>query len=93
MTPRALAEAKHAKTWWKRNRPAAPRLFEEEFRAAIAMIKTAPIVGVPYEAEVGVPVRRVLLQRSAYHVYFGLKDRELVILSVWGARRGRGPKL
>jgi plasmid stabilization system protein ParE len=93
MTPRALAEAKRAKTWWKHHRPAAPGLFEEEFRAAIVMIKTTPIMGAPYAADVGFPVRRVVLQRTAYHVYFGLKGDELVILSVWGARRGRGPKL
>jgi len=39
------------------------------------------------------PVRRVLLERSACHLFYGQLDDELIILCVWGARRGRGPKL
>jgi plasmid stabilization system protein ParE len=93
ITPRGLAEAKRRKTWWRRNRPAAPELFEEEFRAALAMLMTTPIMGIPYEADVGFSVRRVLLKKTAFHVYFGLNGEELVVLSVWGARRRRGPKL
>jgi plasmid stabilization system protein ParE len=93
ITPRGLAEAKRRKTWWSKNRPAAPELFEEEFRAVLAMLLTTPIMGTPYEADVGFPVRRVLLKKTAYHVYFGLNGEELVVLSVWGARRKRGPRL
>ena len=38
-------------------------------------------------------VRRVLLQRSGYHVYYLVDEpnRSIEILSVWHARRGRGP--
>jgi plasmid stabilization system protein ParE len=93
LTPRALAEAKRCKTWWRKNRPAAPELFEEELRAALALLLTTPVMGAPYEGQVGFPVRRVLLKKTAYHVYFGLNGDELVVLSVWGARRKRGPKL
>lgn len=46
-----------------------------------------------YEADVDFPVRRVLLKKTASHVYFGINGDELVVLSVWGARRRRGPKL
>ncbi len=35
LTPRALAEAKRIETWWRRNRPAAPDLFDQEFAAAL----------------------------------------------------------
>jgi hypothetical protein len=47
-------------------------------------------MGAPYATEGGFAVRRVILQRTGYHLYFGLKGNDLVILSVWGARRGRG---
>ena len=93
ITPRALAEAKRRKTWWRQNRPAASELFEEEFRAAIAKLAITPIMGSPYDADVGFPVRRLLLKKTASHLYFGLNSDELVVLSVWGARRRRGPKL
>jgi plasmid stabilization system protein ParE len=93
ITQRGLAEAKRRKTWWRKNRPAAPELFEQEFRAALTMLASTPTVGTPYEADVGFSVRRVLLKRTAHHVYFGLNGDELVVLSIWGARRKRGPKL
>lgn len=92
-TPRALAEAKRRKTWWLKNRPAAPELFEIALGAALSTLMTTPIMGTVYEADVGFPVRRVLLKKTASHVYFGLNGDELVVLSVWGARRRRGPKL
>jgi hypothetical protein len=50
-------------------------------------------MGTMYEADLGFPVRRVLLKKTASHVYFGLNDDELVVLSVWGARRRQDPKL
>lgn len=59
----------------------------------LSVLPTTPIMGTAYEADVGFPVRRVLLKKSATHVYFGLNGDELVVLSVWGARRRRGPKL
>jgi plasmid stabilization system protein ParE len=91
--PRALAEAKRRKTWWLNNRPAAPELFELELGAMLSVLQTTPIRGTVYEADVGFPVRRVLLKKTATHVYFGLNGDDLVVLSVWGARRKRGPKL
>ncbi len=91
--PRALAEAKRRKTWWLKNRPAAPELFELELGALLAVLPTVPLMGTAYAADVGFPVRRVLLKKTATHVYFGLNGDELVVLSVWGARRRRGPKL
>jgi hypothetical protein len=91
--PRALAEAKRRKTWWLKNRPAAPGLFELELGAMLSVLPTTPIMGTAYDADVGFPVRRVLLKKTATHVYFGLNGDELVVLSVWGARRRRGPKL
>jgi plasmid stabilization system protein ParE len=71
-TPRALAEAKRRKTWWLKNRPAAPALLELELEAALSTLMTTPIMGKVYNVDVGVSVRRVLLKRTASHVYFGL---------------------
>jgi plasmid stabilization system protein ParE len=92
-TPRALAEAKRRKTWWLKNRPAAPKLFEIELDAALSTLMTTPSMGTVYDGGVGFPIRRVLLKKTATHVYFGLNGDELVVLSVWGARRRRDPKL
>jgi plasmid stabilization system protein ParE len=93
-TPRALVEAKRMKSWWRRNRPAAPDAFEQELNAALDRIVQAPRLGKLYEqGDLGVPVRRVLLPRTLNHIYYAMAGDDVVVLSVWGAQRGRGPKL
>ena len=93
LTPRALAEAKRIKTWWLRNRPVAPHLFEEELSATLMRIRTTPKAGRLYPAHLEVEVRRVLMAKTHHHVYYAIEHDEVVVLSVWGARRGRTPRL
>lgn len=94
LTPRALAEAKHIKRWWLRNRPAAPDLFDQELAAALDRIEQLPGSGRPYgEGNLGVPVRRVLLPRTLNHVYYAIDGQDVIVLSVWGALHESGPKL
>lgn len=92
-TPRALAAAKRMKTWWLENRPASPDLFDEEVAEALKQIAAAPSSGVVYPTKLGVVVRRILLEETQNHVYYAVRGDEVVILTVWGAPRGRGPKL
>jgi len=94
LTPRALAEAKRIKTWWRRNRPAAPSLFDQEFAAALDRIAQLPGVGKLYEeGDLEVPVRRVLLPKTLNHVYYTVAGQDVVVLSVWGSLHERGPTL
>ena len=37
--------------------------------------------------------RRVLMPTTQNHVYYAVRENEIVVLSVWGAPRERGPKL
>jgi plasmid stabilization system protein ParE len=93
LAPRALSEAKRKKTWWKKNRQASPDLFEEEFNVTVRSIQSTPSVGAVYPSRFDIVIRRVLMTRTKNHVYFTVTDAEVVILSVWGAARERGPKL
>jgi plasmid stabilization system protein ParE len=93
LTPRALAEAKRIKTWWLRNRPAAPHLFEEELSATLTRIQTTPSAGSVYAARLEVEVRRMLMPKTHNHIYYAFENDEIVVLSLWGARRGRSPRL
>jgi plasmid stabilization system protein ParE len=93
LAPRALAEAKRKKTWWRKNRPAAPDLFEDELNVTLDAILATPALGTDYPSRFEVKVRRVLMPKTRNHVYFTVKDDELVILSVWGAQQARGPGL
>jgi plasmid stabilization system protein ParE len=91
---RALIEAEKIGAWWREHRPAASDLFEAELAAALAQIATAPTSGAPYSAtNLDAPVRRILLRKTAVHVYYADVGQSVVIVSLWGARRRRGPKL
>jgi plasmid stabilization system protein ParE len=92
LTPRALSEAKRKKTWWRENRPAAPDLFEEELSATIDVLRTT-LIGTVYPANLSAGVRRALMPRTRNYLYYAVQENEVVVLSVWGTPRERGPKL
>lgn len=90
---RALADAKRKKTWWQRNRDSA-ELFEIELAAILERIAATPALGQRVEQRSGsVWVRRWLMPKTGNHVYYAIEANEIVVLAVWGAARGRGPKL
>ena len=80
--------------WWREHRD-AKTLFAQEFLAAIRHLRAAPETGALYARRRGRTIRRWLMPKIGYHVYyrFDRGQNSLVIYSVWGARRGRGPKL
>ena len=92
LTPRALREAKRLKSWWVNNRDEED-LFDEELRDTLDQLLAAPTIGTSYPSRFNISVRRVLMKKTNNHVYFTVNDDELVILSVWGSPRKRGPKL
>jgi plasmid stabilization system protein ParE len=94
LTPRALADAKRMTAWWRHHRPDAADLFEQELDAALHRIAEAPNIGQPYEQpDRAIAVRRYLMPRSRNHVYYAVRAAEIVVLTVWGAPRARGPRL
>ena len=94
LAPRFLREAERCAGWWRKNRPAARFLFDEELRATLDQIRTAPELGRVYVAMAGREHRRVPMPRTRHHVYYRVVAPDLVrLVSVWGATRGRGPQL
>ena len=89
---RARREANRINAWWIENRPSAPELFIEELGHALELVSNSPGLGTLYDSGHGA-VRRVLLPRTRYHVYYAQESSEIVLVSVWGAQRKRGPKL
>jgi plasmid stabilization system protein ParE len=73
----------------------APDLFKQELAAAFERILQSPRARKPYAQIEGGPVWRVLLPRTEHHLYYSVDDEtaEVIIDAVWGARRGREPKL
>lgn len=94
VSSRAQRETDRIDAWWRKNRPAAPTLFLRELVYVVELLLHSPTLGTAYDAEqFDGPVRRVILERSACHLFYAQLGDELVILCVWGARRRRGPKL
>jgi plasmid stabilization system protein ParE len=93
IAPRAEAQYLAIDEWWQRNRPAAPDLFDSEFRAAVAQLEALPEIGRRFQHPVVPGLRRYLLRTSRYHLYYVPHSDVVVILAVWSAVRGSGPDL
>ncbi len=69
----------------------APDLFTDELDRARLMLEDCPTLGVVYELKPG--VRRLLLRRTHYHLYFVEEPARVYVIAVWNVYRGRGPRL
>jgi plasmid stabilization system protein ParE len=87
----AREHAGNIDAWWRANRRAAPDLFTNELDKASLTLAENPALGRRYEPRPG--VRRLLLPRTRYHVYFVEESERVLVVAIWGANRGRGPDL
>jgi len=94
-TPRARRRAAVVDAWWRKHREAAPDLFADELLEAAQILASRPHAGFAYASIGGSGIRRLLLPRTEQHVYYSIRDAEstVIVHTVWGARRGRGPRL
>jgi plasmid stabilization system protein ParE len=93
-TPEAEQQADECDTWWRQHRDARD-LFAQELADARTLLRRAPNIGSMYTVLDGLPVRRVLLPKTGAHVYYSIDEGEglVKILAVWGAPKGRAPRL
>ncbi|MCU0693213.1 MAG: type II toxin-antitoxin system RelE/ParE family toxin [Polyangiaceae bacterium] len=91
LSAEAEAKALVIDAWWRENRRGSPELFVHELEMALQALGNAPGVGTPYRHREG--VRRLLLRRSHYHVYFVERAGAVFVLAVWSAFRGTWPAL
>lgn len=80
----------HEHRWWLENRNQR-FLFEDELGAALNLLALLPGIGTPYELSPVPGVRRLYLDKVACHLYYSYDDEQVIIRSLWGATRGRGP--
>lgn len=90
LSPEALGQAETIRAWWIENREAAPDLFVDELGAAIRKLGVMPRIGSRYDAPGQREMRRVLMPRTRYQVYYTVnEDARLVrIHSIWHVSRG-----
>ncbi|HBL30709.1 MAG TPA: type II toxin-antitoxin system RelE/ParE family toxin [Acidobacteria bacterium] len=95
VSPRAAVQIRTAARWWAENRPKAPLAFAEEIEKGYALTRQFPSAGEPV-AHASLPgIRRVLLNRIHYHLYYSVSPASLTveILALWHTRRGSLPRL
>jgi hypothetical protein len=86
-SPEAIVHVERVKEWWLANRRASPSLFLRELRAALRQAQRSPHLGLRYEAAGVRPIRRILLPKTSYHIYYW-PDEAARIVRVRGAHRG-----
>ena len=63
-----------ADSWWRENRPAAPDLFLSELRRALSVVQGAPDSFAVLDEPRMPGLRRILLEKSRYHLYWTTTD-------------------
>jgi len=78
--------------WWLENRDQR-QLFADELGAALDLVALLPGIGTPYKLSPVLGVRRLYLEKVDCHLYYTFDAERVIIRSLWGAKRGRGPSL
>jgi len=86
------ATSSGVETWWRRHRDAR-ELFADELLEALVRIRQDPTLGRSYRTADGREQRRLLMPKTGHHVYFRMDGEAVLVLTVWGARRGRPPAI
>ena len=92
----AASDYERALAWWRENRTKAPDALKSDVGEAIRLLrKHGSVIGTPLRNAPLAGVRRLHLDRVRYHLYFNVIEskREVVVLAIWHASRGRQPKL
>jgi hypothetical protein len=92
---RAQGQAARIEQWWAEHREAAPGLFVDELEATFRFLCSERGAGVRWPTPRRPTLRRILMPRSKNHVYFMVDEAADVVrvLTIWGAPRGKAPKL
>jgi len=92
---RAARQIEEADNWWRKHREASPNAVSEDLGRALDLIARQPGIGAPAASQRLQGVRRVLLPRVGYLLFYRLarQRREVQVLAFWHARRAERPRL
>jgi plasmid stabilization system protein ParE len=95
VTRRAAREIRTASEWWDENRPAAPEAFQDAIEQAFELISTHPKVGAVATNVRLHGLRRILLSRVRYYLYYRVKSKPhaVEVLALWHMSRHPDPNL
>ena len=93
VSARAASQIRKAAEWWAKNRPAAPGAVRTDIGEALALLAQQPGIGTAYEGTRTKGVRRLLVGRIRYFIYYQDTPDTLKVLAVWHVSRGKQPSL
>jgi plasmid stabilization system protein ParE len=79
--------------WWELNRSDAPNALADDLQDMLARIAQNPTIGEVVESRRFRYVRRRIMRRTHYHVYFRSDGDDVEVVAFWHASRGSGPPL
>ena len=92
LMPRAARQTAQAREWWRANRDKAPDAFDDDLADLLTALEHMPrAVGSLVNQRPG--VRRALLRRVRYNVYFTIGESTVSIVALWHASRDTASKL
>ena len=93
VSARAASQIRRAAEWWAENRPAAPGAIRIDIGDALALLAEQPGIGALYEGARTKGVRRLLVGRIRYFIYYRATQDTLEVLTVWHVSRGKQPSV
>jgi plasmid stabilization system protein ParE len=95
ITATAREQLREIAHWWRENMRDEPELFIHELEASLQRLAALPWSGSPYPIARPTDVRRTLLRRCQYHLYYTIDEqaRTVTIRASWHTARGHGPPL
>ena len=91
VSARAALQARVAAEWWAQNRPAAPDAIRKDIGEALSLLAQQPGIGAAYEGARLKDVRRLLVGRIRYFIYYRTTSDAIEIPAVWHASRRKQP--
>lgn len=91
VSARAAVQIRAAAEWWAQNRPAAPGAVRKDIGEALALLAEQPGIGTTHEGARLKDVRRLLVGRIRYFIYYRTTSDAIEVLAVWHASRGKQP--
>jgi plasmid stabilization system protein ParE len=93
VSARAARQIHEAARWWAANRPAAPGAVQGDLGQALELLALQPGIGTPCVGADLKDVRRPLLGRIRYFIYYRAAGDTLEVLALWHTSRGEAPGL
>lgn len=88
-----MREIHRAAHWWSENRPAAPGAVDADLEDALALLSEHPGIGSKVDNSRDPEIRRFLLARTQYFVYYRQRVQLLEVLAFWHASREHEPRV